>query len=52
MNWLTLLYLVRALLLVTLNGFFVLAEFALVKVRAGRIEELVWQGSRRALAAR
>ena len=36
----------------TLNGFFVLAEFALVKVQAGRIEELVRQGNRRALAAR
>ena len=44
MNWPTPLYLVIALLLVTLNGFFVLAEFALGKVPAGRIEELVRQG--------
>lgn len=52
MNWLTLFYLLIALLLVLLNGFFVLAEFALVKVRSTRIEELVRQGSRRALVAR
>ena len=35
-----------ALLLVFLNGFFVAAEFALVKVRATRIEELISQGRR------
>jgi magnesium and cobalt exporter, CNNM family len=52
MNWLTPFYLLIALLLVLLNGFFVLAEFALVKVRASRIEELVRQGSRRALVTR
>ena len=34
--------------LVVINGFFVAAEFALVKVRPGRIEELVRQ--RRAFA--
>lgn len=34
-----------ALLLVALNAFFVLAEFAIVKVRATRVEELVRRGS-------
>ena len=52
MSWLTPSYLLIALLLVLLNGFFVLAEFALVKVRSSRIEELVRQGSRRALVVR
>ena len=33
MHWLTPAYLLLVLLLVLLNGFFVLAEFALVKVR-------------------
>ena len=33
-----------AVLLVALNGFFVAAEFALVKVRAGRLDELVREG--------
>ncbi len=45
-------YLLAALLLVLLNAFFVLAEFALVKVRATRIEELVRQGNRPALVTR
>lgn len=45
-------YLSAALLLVLLNAFFVLAEFALVKDRATRIEELVRQGNRRALVTR
>ncbi len=52
MDWLTLLYLVVALVLVLLNGFFVLAEFALVKVRATRIEELARKGNRPAGVAR
>jgi len=52
MSWLTLLYLGLAFLFVVLNGFFVLAEFALVKVRATRIEELARQKNRRALVAR
>jgi CBS domain containing-hemolysin-like protein/mannitol/fructose-specific phosphotransferase system IIA component len=51
MDWTTPLYMLLALFLVLLNGFFVLAEFAIVKVRASRIEELVRQGNRRALAA-
>ena len=41
-----------ALFLVLLNGFFVLAEFALVKVRETRLNELVEQGNRSAKAAR
>ncbi len=52
MSWLTPFYLLIALLLVLLNGFFVLAEFALVKVRSSRIDELVRQGSRRAMVVR
>ena len=49
MDWMTPVYLLIAVLLVFLNGFFVLAEFALVKVRATRIEELARQQNRRAL---
>jgi CBS domain containing-hemolysin-like protein len=41
-----------ALLLVLLNGFFVLAEFAIVKVRATRLEELAERGVERARIAR
>ena len=52
MTWLTLVYLLMAVILVFLNGFFVLAEFALVKVRATRIEELARQQNRRAIVAR
>jgi CBS domain containing-hemolysin-like protein len=52
MEWTTPVYLILALLLVFLNGFFVLAEFALVKVRATRIEELARQHNRRAIVAR
>jgi CBS domain containing-hemolysin-like protein len=40
-----------ALLFVLVNGFFVLAEFALVKVRATRIDELARQQNRRAIVA-
>ena len=48
------LYLLFALFLVFLNGFFVAAEFALVKVRATRLEELAAKkqpGARKALDA-
>lgn len=38
--------------LVFLNGFFVAAEFSIVKVRDTRLQELVLQGSRRAQSAR
>ena len=41
-----------ALLLVLLNGFLVLAEFAIVKVRATRLDELAEKGVRNAKAAR
>lgn len=40
-----------ALLLVFLNGFFVLAEFAIVKVRKTRLEELAQQGNSQAKLA-
>lgn len=40
--------LVLTLILVLLNGFFVAAEFAIVKVRATRMEELASKGSRAA----
>ena len=40
-----------SLLLVLLNGFFVLAEFSLVKIRKTRLEELVQQGNSRAKLA-
>ena len=36
------------LVLVFLNGFFVAAEFAMVKVRSSRIDTLVQDGHRRA----
>lgn len=52
MDWLTPIYVLLAMLFVALNGFFVLAEFALVKVRATRIEELARQRNRRAIVAR
>lgn len=52
LSWATPLYIVAALALVLVNGFFVLAEFAVVKVRASRVEELVRQGNPRARLAR
>ncbi len=47
-----LLYLLLAFFLVLLNGFFVAAEFAIVKVRPTRVEELAREGNRRARIAR
>src|SRR5215211_869808 len=44
----TVLLLLAVLVLVLLNGFFVAAEFALVRVRRSRIEEEVEEGVRRA----
>ena len=44
----TLLKLGAVLTLVLLNGFFVAAEFALVSVRATRIDQLIAEGNRRA----
>ena len=43
---------VVALAVVAINAFFVAAEFAIVRVRVTRIEELVQRGVRRAAAAR
>lgn len=40
--------LVVALFLVLLNGFFVAAEFAMVRVRATRVDQLLREGNRRA----
>ncbi len=48
---LSLLKLTAALLLVLLNGFFVVAEFSLVKIRKTRLEELAHQGNGRAKQA-
>jgi len=41
-------HLILACLFVLMNGFFVAAEFAIVKVRSTQIEELIQKGSRRA----
>jgi len=38
--------------LIALNGFFVAAEFALVKIRATQLDTLVTRGQRRAKVAR
>ncbi|AZS15066.1 HlyC/CorC family transporter [Paenibacillus lutimineralis] len=40
------------LLLVLLNGFFVSAEFAIVKIRSGRIDALVEEGRKSAITAK
>ena len=45
-------YLLLALLFVLANGFFVAAEFAIVKVRPTQIAELAAKGSKRARMAR
>jgi CBS domain containing-hemolysin-like protein len=50
--WITALKLASVPLLVLLNGFFVAAEFALVKVRDTQLETLVSTGYRRARVAR
>lgn len=42
------LYLIALLVLLTLNAFFVLAEFAIVKLRPSRVTELIGLGDRRA----
>jgi len=44
-------YIILAMLLVLLNGFFVLVEFALVKIRRTRLEQLVADGHVRARLA-
>ncbi len=48
----TLLFLIGAIVLIILNGFFVAAEFALVKVRVARIDQLVRDRRPFALTAR
>ena len=50
--WITVLKLASVPLLVLLNGFFVAAEFALVKIRDTQLETLVSTGYRRARVAR
>lgn len=44
--------LLMVLVLVALNGFFVAAEFALVKVRSSQLDPLVEEGDRRAITAK
>jgi CBS domain containing-hemolysin-like protein len=39
-------------LIVAVNGFFVIAEFSIVKIRASQLEPLIEKGDRRALIAR
>lgn len=51
-NWSLVLYLGGAVILIILNGFFVAAEFALVKVRISRIDKLVKQKRMFAVTAR
>jgi len=51
MDWERFAYLVAAGLLVLLNAFFVLAEFAIVKVRVTRMHELAEKGSTNAALA-
>ncbi len=46
------LYLFLAILLILINGFFVLAEFAAVKMRPSRLRELMDDGVRGAVAAK
>jgi len=48
----TMMFLIGALVLIILNGFFVAAEFALVKVRVARIDQLVKERRPFALTAR
>ena len=40
------------IILIAVNGFFVAAEFAIVKVRASQLETLIQAGSRRARYAK
>lgn len=47
-----LLQLVLVAFLIFMNGFFVAAEFACVKIRSSRLETLIAEGSRRAVYAK
>ncbi len=49
--WLQIVYIASAVLLVLLNAFFVLAEFAIVKIRATRLRDLAEKGSKAAAIA-
>lgn len=44
--------LVMVAILIAFTGFFVAAEFAIVKIRSSRIDQLVAEGKRGALAAK
>lgn len=48
----TLVNLILVLILIAATAFFVAAEFAIVKVRSSRIEQLIQEGNKRAAAAR
>jgi len=50
--WITILKLASVPFLMLLNGFFVAAEFAIVKIRDTQLETLVSKGYRRAKVAR
>ena len=53
MDYLGILFNIIALIfLVALNGFFVAAEFAIVKIRSSRIDMLIQEGNKRAVHAR
>ena len=45
MSWTNLLYIAIAFVLVAVNGFFVMAEFAIVKIRSTRLEQLAAAGN-------
>src|SRR5271170_5989557 len=44
--------LLGVLLIVLINGFFVIAEFSIVKIRSSQLDTLIEKGDRRALLAR
>ena len=44
--------LILVALLIAATGFFVAAEFAIVKVRSSRIDQLVGEGNKKAIAAK
>nr|WP_250886817.1 hemolysin family protein [Bacillus sp. SM2101] len=52
MDSIDLLYLFLIVILIGLTGFFVAAEFAIVKVRVSRIDQLVQVGNKKAIAAK
>ncbi|MGP4071569.1 hemolysin family protein [Piscibacillus sp. B03] len=48
----TLIYILLIILLIALTAFFVASEFAIVKIRSSKIDHLVEQGDKRAIAAK